>query len=165
MSINMKYPWNIHGISMKYPWHIRAMFYCIPSHHGTMVRHGSQPPLLLLLYDRVEWIPDVWNVDGRWVDSGVAVLFDVDKEERQEFGAIFPSKSRVFLQNPKEPQGSSWRFISGISGEWWDWQSRYKWVQGGAQIHVGFWTHQTLDLSIYIYIFIIYIYTHTIHLP
>eukprot|EP00435_Cladocopium_sp_Y103_P044130 s622_g12.t1 len=27
-------------------------------------RHGSQPPLLLLLYDRVEWIPDVWNVDG-----------------------------------------------------------------------------------------------------
>lgn len=28
-------------------------------------RHGSQPPLLLLLYDRTEWIPDVWNVDGR----------------------------------------------------------------------------------------------------
>lgn len=27
-------------------------------------RHGSQPPLLLLLYDRVEWIPEVWNVDG-----------------------------------------------------------------------------------------------------
>eukprot|EP00913_Durusdinium_trenchii_P021812 g20494.t1 len=27
-------------------------------------RHGSQPPLLLLLYDRTEWIPDVWNVDG-----------------------------------------------------------------------------------------------------
>eukprot|EP00439_Symbiodinium_sp_Y106_P002512 s880_g1.t1 len=27
-------------------------------------RHGSQPPLLLLLYDRVEWIADIWNVDG-----------------------------------------------------------------------------------------------------
>ncbi|CAE7234156.1 GLT8D1, partial [Symbiodinium pilosum] len=27
-------------------------------------RHGSQPPLLLLLYDRVEWIEDIWNVDG-----------------------------------------------------------------------------------------------------
>ncbi|CAE8692735.1 unnamed protein product [Polarella glacialis] len=27
-------------------------------------RHGSQPPLLLLLYDRVEWLDEAWNVDG-----------------------------------------------------------------------------------------------------
>merc|ERR1740122_843918 len=27
-------------------------------------RHGSQPPLLLLLHDRVEWLDETWNVDG-----------------------------------------------------------------------------------------------------
>jgi len=27
-------------------------------------RHGSQPPLLLLLHDRVQWLHSSWNVDG-----------------------------------------------------------------------------------------------------
>lgn len=31
---------------------------------GTMWRHGSQPPLLLMFYDKVQWIDEKWNVDG-----------------------------------------------------------------------------------------------------
>lgn len=31
---------------------------------GSMWRHGSQPPLLQLLYDRAEWLDGSWNVDG-----------------------------------------------------------------------------------------------------
>eukprot|EP00397_Hematodinium_sp_SG-2012_P026596 GEMP01027879.1.p1 GENE.GEMP01027879.1~~GEMP01027879.1.p1 ORF type:complete len:636 (+),score=143.92 GEMP01027879.1:141-2048(+) len=31
---------------------------------GTMWRHGSQPPLLLLFFDKVQWIDRKWNVDG-----------------------------------------------------------------------------------------------------
>jgi len=31
---------------------------------GRLWRHGSQPPLLSLLYDRVEWLDQAWNVDG-----------------------------------------------------------------------------------------------------
>lgn len=31
---------------------------------GTMWRHGSQPPLLLLFFDKVHWIDRRWNVDG-----------------------------------------------------------------------------------------------------
>jgi len=27
-------------------------------------RHGSQPPLLLLLHDRIQWLDGSWNVDG-----------------------------------------------------------------------------------------------------
>jgi len=27
-------------------------------------RHGSQPPLLLLLHNHVEWLDEAWNVDG-----------------------------------------------------------------------------------------------------
>jgi len=42
---------------------------------GRMWRHGSQPPMLYLFYDKVQWIDDNWNISG----LGSRIRTDVDK--------------------------------------------------------------------------------------
>jgi len=40
---------------------------------GRFWRHGSQPPLLMLLYDRVEWLDESWNIDGLGYKRGLRI--------------------------------------------------------------------------------------------
>ena len=109
--------------------------------------------------------PDVWNVDGRWVDSGVAVLFDVDKEERQEFGAIFsiqiPCFSFRIPRNPKDQVDGSYQ-ESVVNDEIDNRDTN------GYKVVLRYMLVSELTklwIYLYIYIYLLYIYTHTIHLP